>query len=328
MTLATLLALSVMSAAPEALPQAAQALEALQYEDALQKLPPEAEVRGFTRAELITYFATRARAELGLKKDADAAESFRKLFTFAPEWKLPDEYGPRFFTLVASWRAEAEERGALSIAFEAGQLKTTFDTTGLAKELEVSWRARGGAVKTLRLPLAAQQPAPWPRDEKVDAWGRLLGLEGSTLHEWHSEAAPLHLEPAVGAAPAPLGGLALSGLALGGLGTAAAGLLAGAIGAGLAADSISAEKALAAATRDAEGRISSLSQRDAFALDARAAGAATGATALFVTGGVLVAAGVSIFVFDRVSVTPTPGGALLTVPLDAHFAVIHEEMQR
>lgn len=326
MTLATLLTLSVMGVAPATLQQAAQALDDLQYEQALKVLPPEAELRGYTRAELVTWFSTRALALLGLKQDAEAAETFRRLFTFAPEWKLPEQYGPKVVTLVAGLRAEADERGTPSLTFEGGALKATADTTGLAKELEVSWRSPGGAAQSTKLPLVPQQPPPWPRDAQLEVWGRVLGFEGSTLTEWGTEQAPLRLAPAEkapGAAGKPLGKWAFIGL-----GAAAAGLVAGGVGVGLALGSQEAEQALASATRDASGRITSLTQRDAFALDARAQGSATGAGALFVAGGLLVAGGVGLFIFDRVTVAPAPGGALLTVPLDAHFAFAGAEVVR
>lgn len=327
MTLATLLTLAVMGVAPGTLEQAARALDDLQYETALAVLPPEAEVGGYSRAELVTWFSTRALALLGLKKDAEAAETFRRLFTFAPEWKLPEQYGPKVVTLVAGLRAEAEERGAPSLTLEGGVLKATGDSTGLAQELEVSWRPPGGPATSTRLPLVPAQPPPWPQGAQLEVWGRVLGLSGSTLAEWASEQAPLRVGP-LAPTPAAVTSKPLGRWAFLGLGAAAAGLVAGGLGVGLAVSSQEAERALASATRDGSGRITSLSQRDAFALDARAQGNATGAGALFLTGGLLVAAGAGLFIFDRVTVAPAPGGALLTAPLDAHFAVAGAEVGR
>lgn len=318
LALVTVTSLS-MGVAPASVQQAAQALEDLQHEAALKLLPPEESIEGYSRAELISYFSTKALAQLGLKKEAEAAETFRRLLTFAPEWQLPDHYGPKVVTFVASLRAEADERGNPSVRFEGGQLVSKADSTGLAKQLEVSWRAPSGA-KTVTLPLAPAQAAPWPAGERVEVWGRVLGLQGSTLVEWNSPQAPLVLEPAGevrAAAPSkPLGRWAFVGL-----GAAAAGLVAGGVGTALAVSSQGAQQALGTVQRDGEGRITNLTQREAFALDAQARDQAGAATALFITSGVLVAAGVGLFVFDRVSVAPTPGGAMLTVPLDAHFAL-------
>ena len=98
-------------------------------------------------------------------------------------------------------------------------------------------------------------------------------------------------------------------------------VISAAIGVGFAVDSQAAERAQANATRDDEGRITSPTQRQAFELDRQAAASAGAATAFFVTGGALVAAGATLLIFDRVRVAPAPGGAVLTVPLDATFAI-------
>lgn len=318
----TLLVLGVLGAAPEQLHQATAALEDLQYQAAFDKLPPQASISAWSRLELAEYFSTRALALLGLKRDPEAIESFRSLFSFAPEWVLPDQYGPRVRTVVSSARADTVKRGVVSLRFESGLLRTTQDAANFARQLVVSFREPKGAVKVVKLPFVDSQPAPWPRDKSVEVWGQVLGLEGSTLYEWGSEPAPLRIEAlqvmtfeVKTTAPPGLGTGGVVGIALG-----AAGLIAGGLGTGFALGSQAAQRALAGATRDSDGRITSLTQRDAFALDARVAGDAGVATALFISSSVLVAAGVGLVVFDRIKVTPAAGGALLTVPLDSNFA--------
>ncbi len=322
----TLLVLAVLGAAPEQLHQATAALEDLQYQAAFNKLPPQASISAWSREELAEWFSTRALALLGLKRDAEAIESFRSLFSFAPDWVLPDQYGPRVRTVVSSVRAETVKSGVVSLRFESGLLRTTKDAANFARQVVVSFREPKGAVKVVKLPFVDSQPAPWPREKSVEVWGQVLGLEGSTLYEWGSEPAPLRIQalqvmtyevktPAQPPSSPGLGALGVVGIAVG-----AAGLVAGGLGTGFALGSQDAQRALAGASRDSDGRITSLTQRDAFALDARVAGDAGGATALFISSGVLVAAGVGLVVFDRMRVTPAAGGALLTVPLDSNFA--------
>ncbi len=312
----------VLAAAPEALQEATRALDDLQYQAALDKVPAERAISGWRKEEVLEGFSTRALALLGLKRDGEAKQVFQRLFSLAPDWVLPDQYGPRVRTFVSSIRAEAVRSGVLSVRFEGGVLRITRDSFGLGQELEVSWREPEGSWQSAKVPLEDRQPAPWPREKRLEVWGRVLGLKGSTLHEWHSENAPIRLEPQAvvavegGTGPRPIGMFGIVGI-----GAGAVGLISAAIGVGFAVDSQAAERAHANVTRDADGLITSPTQRQAFELDRQAAASAGAATAFFVTGGALVAAGATLLIFDRVRVAPAAGGAVLTVPLDATFAI-------
>jgi hypothetical protein len=114
--------------------------------------------------------------------------------------------------------------------------------------------------------------------------------------------------------PAPPRVALIAGLAALGAGAASA-----ALGTGFAVASGDAERALATATRDAQGRITSPTQREAFGLDARARADSGAAAAFFIAAAVCGAAGAGLLVFDRVTATPSPGGVSLSVPLDATF---------
>jgi hypothetical protein len=320
---ATMLVMVLLTAAPERLHQATRSLDDLKYQAALETLPPESAIDSWRREEVLEWFSTRALAQLGLKQEAEARQSFQRLFSLAPEWALPDQYGPRVRTFASAARAEAVRSGAISVGFEGGLLRTTRDAYGYANALEVSWREPEGSWQSATLPLEPRQPPPWPREKKLEVWGRVLGLAGSTLFEWASENAPIRLEPLAvvtvdGGTVAPSRGLGALGVI--GVGAGVAGLISTGLGVGFAVSSQDAERTRAGATRDGEGRITSLSQRDAFALDRRVSGEAGAATVFVITGAALVAAGTSLVLFDRLTVTPVAGGAVLTVPLDASFA--------
>ncbi len=323
MLLVMALTSSLLAAAPPSLRAATGALDDLKYDEALKLLPTADSVQGYSRDEVLEWWSTRALAELGLKREADAVQSFRRLFALAPDWVLPDQYGPRVRTLVGTARADAVRAGTLSLRFEGGLLISTSDPFDLGAELEVSWREPGGAMSRQRLPLVAQQPAPWPKETRLEVWGRVLGLRGSTLVTWGSENAPTRLEPiAVVRVEGPvttssrgLGKAGLAGLIVGG-----AGLLSAGLGVGFAVSSQDAQQALTSVTRDENGRISSLTQRDAFALDRRVQTEAGVATGLFVASAALVAVSAGLVLFDRVTASAGPGGAVVMVPLDAHFA--------
>ncbi|MFO0595784.1 MAG: hypothetical protein U0228_10780 [Myxococcaceae bacterium] len=323
MTPALLLALS-LSAAPPSLHAATQALDDLKYDEALAQLPPEDQISGYSREELIEWFSTRALALLSLKKEAEATTTFERLFAFAPEWVLPDLFGPRVQTLVSQIRAQAARNGVVSVRFEGGFLKTTRDKFGLAQALLVSWRTEDGKVSLKSLEPLEQQSPPWPRGQKLDVWATVVGFSNSTLVAWGSPNAPTQIQPVTvkvddgvvkaGPQPAGLGGLAFAGIgALGGAAVAAS------LGVGFAVGSHAAEQALVGVTRDSNGRITSLSQRDAFALDEQAKGSATASGVFFAISGVLAAGGVALVVVDRVTAAPAPGGATVGLSFDATF---------
>ena len=301
------------------------ALDELRYDEALKALPGRTEVAGLQREQVVTWLATRALTLAALKRDADATAAFKDLFTLEPGWQVPDEYGPRVRTLALEAKDQAARAGVLSLAFAAGRFEVHPDGNGWADGLEISWREAGGDAKTVKLPLESVA-APWPASATVDAWARVTGLQGSTLLEWGSEAAPMHFEGAAAPPPPvvtspgffqrPLG---VTGAALG-----AAGLLCFIPAAVFAGQSGAADAALAGATKDAQGRITSLTQREAFATAASADQARTMSGVFFGVGGVLLASGVGLFVYDRVRVTPAPGGAGLLIPLDATFGLARE----
>jgi hypothetical protein len=316
-----------LTAAPPELRKATQALDDFRYDEALKLLPEEGSIQNYDRAELMEWFSTNALALLNLKKEAEATRRFLQLFSFAPDWKLPDQYGPRVQTLVAKARADAEGKGVVTVRFEGGLLRTTADALGLASALAVSWRVKGGEVERALLKLKPEQPPPWPRGVAVEAWARVVGLSGSTLATWASEAEPAHLEPLTvqvsggeTTKPAPPSeGLRAPGFI--GLGALAGALVAAGLGTGFAIGSQGAQNALAGVTRDLEGRITSLTQRDAFALDARARSDGTAAGVFFTLAAVLAAGGGSLLLLDRLTAAPAPGGVTLLVTFDATFAV-------
>lgn len=322
MTFALVLSLALAATPAEQLAEAAQALDALDYEKALATLPATESVTGFTVDQVTALFSTRALSLASLKREDEAAEAFRQLFAVAPEWKLPEQYGPRIRTLAGMAAAEAEEKGTLAVRYEGGQLKVGKDSFGFATGFELTWRVDGGGPTTRAFPVGVTLPPPWPGDRPVTAWGRFVGLGGSTLATWGNEQEPLRFGP-VGAptAPAPSAGLKLRPLTIAGLAAGVAALAAGGVAIGFIGPSTEAQRALAGATRDADGRITSLTQREAFLIEQRSASAATVSGALFVTAGVLAAGSVGLLVYDRVRATPAPGGVAFTVPLDANFGL-------
>jgi hypothetical protein len=323
-----LLLITTLHASPvDQITAARQALDELRYADALSALPPESEVQGLTRAQVVDLLSTRALALAALKREADATQAFKQLFLIAHDWQVPDEYGPRVRTVALEAKDQAGRAGVLSLSYSAGQFQVTPDSTGWAKEVELTWRERGGPAQSVKMPLKTF-PAPWPTSAPVDAWARVVGLQGSTLLEWGSEATPNRFAPEIVAPPPPpvaeAPGFFSRPLNVAGVAVGAAGLLAFIPAGVMAGQSGAANRALASATTDADGRITSPTQREAFNIAASADQAATVSGVFFVTGGVLLATGVGLLVYERVRVTPAPGGVGVLVPLDATFGLATE----
>lgn len=312
----------VLAATPaEKLETSVRALQDLQYAQALSSAPADTEVKGFSHEQVTAWLSTRALALAMLKREAEASAAFRQLFSVAQEWQVPDEYGPRVRTLVLEARAAAQRAGVVSLTFAGGAVQAKKDPFGFATDVELSWRAGKAAVKTVRVPLAAEINPPWPNDVVVEAWGRIVGLNGSTLATWGSEAHPQRFEPAVAVvppepAPAPS---KIRPMFIAGIATAAVGVAGLAVGGVFMVQAGEPGRVLASATRDQQGRITSISQRDAFALEARAKQDATLGTALLVAGGIAAAAGAGLMIAGRATAAPTPGGVSVIVPLDATF---------
>ena len=323
-----LLLITSLHASPvDQVTSARQALDELRYADALAALPPQADIAGFTKAQVIDWAATRALALAALKRDPEATQAFKQLYSVAHDWQVPEEYGPRVRTLALEAKDQASRAGVLAVSFSGGQFLVTPDANGWGMELELTWREDGGPPRTTRQPLQAFA-APWPAAATVDAWARVVGLQGSTLLEWGSAEKPNHFAPEVKhEAPPPIAqspGFFSHPLTIAGTAIAAAGLIAFIPAGVFAGQSGAAARALANATTDSNGLITSPTQREAFATAARADQAATLSGVFFVTGGVLLATGVGLVLYDRVRVTPAPGGAGLLVPFDATFSLTSE----
>ncbi|MBM4778671.1 MAG: hypothetical protein GQE15_13290 [Archangiaceae bacterium] len=318
----TLVALLLLAQSVDPLAEAQRAFDELQFERALTLTPPPANWSGFSREEVVHALTLRALCLASVKRDDEARLAFRQLLALEPGWQLPDQFGPRVRTLVLEAKDAVSRGGRLSLAVESGAVVIGGDAFGLAQSVAMSWRM-AGETKSVKAPVANRIEPPWSSSEPVDVWLTLLGPADSVLLEWGTAAAPKHLAPAVVAStpgpaqtPTRLSTFGIAGIIAAGVGVAA-------LGSGVFAltQADQPRAALAAATRDAEGRITSLTQREAFLLDARANGAWQAAGVLLVAGGVALAAGVTLFLIGPVTVSASPSGASLMVPFDADFAV-------
>lgn len=314
--MSTLVSLLLLAQSLDPLAEAQRAFDELQFERALTLTPAPAGWAALSREEVVHALTLRALCLASVKRDDEARVAFRQLLALEPGWKLPDQFGPRVRTLVLEAKDAVVRGGPLTLSVEAGAVLISGDAFGLAQSVAMSWRGAGG-TKSVKAPVASRIDAPWSAGEPVDVWLTLLGPGDSVLIEWGTAAAPRHLGPARPApTAAPLSGVAVAAIIAAGVGVAALG---GGVFALAQADQPRA--ALATATRDADGRITSLTQREAFLLDTRANTAWQAAGVLLVTGGVALATGLTLFLIGPLRVSAGPSQASLLIPFDAHFAV-------
>jgi hypothetical protein len=317
------LVVTVVSASPTTrLAEAQAAWDELQYDKVLALAPAAAEWQQFSRAQVVQALTLRSLALASVKRDDEARVLFRQLLSLEPGFVLPDQFGPRVRTLVLEAKDAAARAGSPSLTMEGGALVVGGTSLGLVESIQLSWRADGFAGSTT-LPAAPRVDPPWPSTGRIEAWGVVLGPGQSVLSTWGSSEKPTVLGDLAVAAPTtpqptarPLGAAGIAGLVTGGAGLAA--VVAGAV---LLVNSNRPTQALAGATRDENGRITSLTQREAFALDAAAQGSFELGGALLVVGGLAVAAGATLVVVDRVQVSVSPQGVAVVVPLEADFQV-------
>lgn len=318
--MSTLVSLLLLAQSLDPLAEAQRAFDELQFERALTLTPAPTSWSGFGREAVVHALTLRALCLASVKRDDEARVAFRQLLALEPGWKLPDQFGPRVRTLVLEAKDAVVRGGPLTLSVESGAVVISGDAFGLAQSVAMSWRGADG-TKSVKAPVASRIDAPWSAGEPVDVWLTLLGPGDSVLLEWGTAAAPRHLGPAMPApttAPAPsrLSGVAVAAIIAAGVGVAALG---GGVFALTQADQPRA--ALASATRDADGRITSLTQREAFLLDTRANTAWQAAGVLLVTGGAALATGLTLFLIGPLRVSASPSQLSLLIPFDAHFAV-------
>lgn len=317
--MSTLVALLLLAQSVDPLAEAQRAFDELQFERALSLTPSPTSWKNFSREEVVHALTLRALCLASVKRDDDARLTFRQLLALEPSWQLPDQFGPRVRTLVLEAKDAVSRGGRLSLGVESGAVVISGDSFGLAQAVAMSWRT-AAETKTVKAPLANRIEPPWSTSEPVEVWLTLLGPAESVLLQWGTAEAPKRLGRELGVMlPAPATRLSTIGIA----GIVAAGVGVAAIGGGLFAltQADQPRAALAAATRDAQGRITSLTQREAFLLDARATGAWQAAGVLIIAGGVALAAGVTLLLIGPLQVSASPSAVSLTVPFDADFAV-------
>jgi hypothetical protein len=349
MFLALILAATVAAAPSSPSPQVAEArrlVDALEYDKALKVIDAAFAQGGLEREAQVSLYELSAIAWATLGKSAKAKEAFQALLSLAPDFQLSKNLPPR--TRTPFFEAKTWLAGASPVSADVEPVR---DGAAL-NELVVTVKDNAlVTARSLRVTLTGSGAPGEPRPFALDGKRAVIPLGGSAVAAWKVEVlgdrGVLHVAlgearaPNVSAArpppellplppPPPAAALVTpaeapprawmrpTGVVVGAAGVAA--LLGGGLFGFLSSD---ARAKVVDAERDPMGVVTGITQREAAEYDAAARSNATIANVLFVTGGVLAASGLGLFLFGGrgasadagatgVSLMVTPGGAAVS----------------
>ncbi|WNG18467.1 hypothetical protein [Cystobacter fuscus] len=317
------------------LPRARQLLEELRYPDAARALEQARAHPGNDRDTLLEILELQGVVAGMLQQPAKARSAFQTLLVLAPDHRLEGDYAPRVVTPffeAKSWvsdKSAALGLEALPSSAEASllsvQVKT--DVLNLGRLVRFHLREGGDAWRAQEQPLVEGKASVERKGGRVEWWAELLDERRAVLTSVGSDASPL-VALAPGAlvssapAPAPVSPLPeklprVAGAPGSPLRTVAYACLGLAVGAGAAGgylgwQSNQARARVVGAPVDEAGYTQGLTQREAFALDARARAQGGWANILFGVAGAAAIAGGTLWVLGApVGVSATPTGVVV-----------------
>ncbi|WNG28369.1 hypothetical protein F0U62_33450 [Cystobacter fuscus] len=312
------------------LPRARQLLEELSYAEAARALEQARAQPGNDRDTLLEILELQGVVAGMLQQPAKARSAFQTLLVLAPDYRLKGDYAPRVVTPFfeakawvhdqdAALRLEAVPGGG---GLEPVAVQVNKDPLGLGRT--VRFHLRDGAGWTPQeQPLIGGKASAVVKGEHVEWWAQLLDARQAVLTSVGSATAPLGaLAPgarALVASESPGAGKSAEAFAAPGspLRTVAVVCLGLAAGAGAAGgyfgwQSSQARARVTGAAVDETGLIVGITQREAFALDARARSQAGWANVLFGVAGAAAIAGGTLWVLGApVTVSATPTGVVV-----------------
>ncbi len=323
------LALPAFAANPS-LEKARALVEDLAFEAALKALDAADKTEGNDQATVLEILRLQGITFGTLGKDAKTRDSFRKLLMLEPGSRLPGDVPPR----VSKPFAEAQEwvatNGPLTATAASSVDDTRVKSVSVTVEKDVLRLARGvrfhlgvaGGERAVDVLLTAGKAEAPVAEAAVSWWAELLNERGGVLLKVGSARSPRQ-EGAVAVAVARVEASTSSGPIAGGwrrplgFGVLGAGVVAAGVGVVLGLQATGSFSKVSGATRDAEGRVTGITQVAAAAAERDGRMQATVANTLFGVGGALAAAGVVLVIIGpssepTVALGPTAGGVMIS----------------
>ena len=312
--------------------EARKLIDDLELEAAVKTLDAAEKMEGNDHAALVEIFTLQGVAWGTLGKDAKTRDSFRKLFMIEPEATLPVDQPPRVRTPFFEAKEWSSSNSPL-IATPGADLgdglvravKVTLDKDPLRMARAVRFHLKlDGVERVFEAPLTAGKASAPVGKTSASWWAEVLGERRAVLIQVGSVQKPREewtVAPVAVAGPALTvstpgavsgGWRRPTGFVLAGAGVVAAG-----VGVVMGLQANEARAKVANAPRDELGRITTLTQRDAAALETTAQSQAAVANVLFGVGGALAVAGVVLIIVGPsrepvAALSPSLGGFVLT----------------
>ncbi|WP_245591854.1 hypothetical protein [Cystobacter fuscus] len=320
------------------LPRARLLLEELRYAEAARALDQARAQPGNARDTLLEILELQGVVAGMLQQPAKARTAFQTLLVLAPDYRLKGDYAPRVVTPFFEAKGWVGDKGAAlrlealptSGADNLLTVQVKPDVLNLGRSVRFHQREAGAGWSEQEQPLTEGKASVARKATRVEWWAELLDERRAVLTSLGSDTSPLGaLAPgAISATPAPLPapapvsplpgkqpqvarapGLPLRTVAYVSLGLAVG---AGATGGFLGVRSNQDRARVVGAPVDEAGLTVGLTQREAFALDARARSQARWANILFGVAGAAAIAGGTLWVLGApVNVSATPAGVVV-----------------
>ncbi len=320
--------LTAHAAAPT-LSDAKKLIDDLELESALKALDVAEKAEGNDRATLKEIYTLQGIAYGTLGKEAKTRDSFRKLLLIAPEATLPADLPPRVrtpFFEAKDWAGTNALVARPGADLGDGQVRSVKvvvekDVLRLARSVRFHFKVNG-VDQPVEVPLRAGKAEVTVGKPATTWWAEVLNEREGVLLELGTAEQPR--EEWTGVAPTSAvpkveheGSVVEGWRRPVGIAVLCAGVVGGAVGVVMGVQANDARNKVNTATRDEQGRVTSLTQRDAQALETNARSQATVANVLFGVGGGLAAAGVVLIILGPstrtpLALSPVPGGLLVS----------------
>lgn len=338
------LLITAVAAANADLEKATKLVADLQYPEARSALESAIKRSGNDRDTLLRIYELQGIVYATLNDPTKAGKAFAALMVLEPERKLAGDYPPRVMTPFYEARGRASELGkldakALPAAIgngRVGQLAVEVSTDPLKMVKKVRFHVKADQGPWVETPaeLVGKIASISVDGARVEWWADVVGDREAVLVNLGTEAQPkvegtaaapvakktdppldTPLTPEAKPPPpeltrsSPTPPLRIVSFVLMGAGVAALG---GGIAMGLMASQ--GRSKIDNAETNAQGQVTGITQKEAYALDAQVKSNATIANVLFGVGGGLAATGVALLVVSAAGSSGSGGGTLAIAP--------------
>lgn len=339
------LALLALAASNPDMDRAISLMDELKYPEAARSLEAARKRPRNDRATVLQILELQAVIASTLGQAERARGLYRTLVSIDPDYKLSRNYAPNVLKPYFDAKIWVARHGALELqadpapptgSISSAGVRVANDPLRLAREVRFHLRADGGAWREELVPLGVIRTVAPVTARRLEWWAELLGEAQGVVAQVGTDRQPVLWGVVKLTMPPPPPGLAerpgLPGLrtpplakarpstqgdspvaatlgwgliSLGGVSAGAAGYF-----------GLRSSEARARIARAQDGLSLGLSQKEAFALDARVRQDAVVANVLFGACGAAAIGGIAVLVFGRpVEVSVSPGGVSLESPI-------------